>query len=370
MKVFISWSGERGKAFAKVLHAWLPGVLQAVRPFFSPDDIVKGARWANDVGAELDASQVGIIVVTRESLSSPWVMFEAGALSKNLGKSKVVPILLDLDLEDIRGPLTQFQCARLDAEDMKRLLRMLNSELRDLSLTDDVLEKVFEMWWPTLERQVGPLLKQAVREGPAVQRSERELLEEILSLTRSVAERTTEPPPSVEAPEESIADFSGALTLSSVRKRLEVGGNLAGANLMNLNLAQQDLSGASLRGANLVRANLSNTKLIDTNLDGANLEGAILDGADLDGAVLSRTNLWRASMRGVRNLSAIKSLNDANFYEVGLDDGDRQVVSGHATVSISNYPAFFDYYRRKGMSRKQLRDTFLWTAHAYPGGAF
>jgi hypothetical protein len=110
MKVFISWSGERGKAFAEMLYSWLPSVLQAAKPFFSPDDIVKGARWANEVGAELDASQVGIIVATRESLSSPWVMFEAGALSKNLGKSKVVPILVDVNPEDVRGPLAQFQC--------------------------------------------------------------------------------------------------------------------------------------------------------------------------------------------------------------------------------------------------------------------
>lgn len=96
MKVFISWSGERGKAIAEIVYAWLPSVIQAVKPFFSPDDIAKGARWSSEVGSELEACQVGIVIVTRESLTSPWIMFEAGALSKNVGKSRVVPILVDL----------------------------------------------------------------------------------------------------------------------------------------------------------------------------------------------------------------------------------------------------------------------------------
>jgi hypothetical protein len=115
MRVFISWSGDTGKAFAKIVHAWLPSVLQAVKPFFSPDDIAKGAKWSSDIGAELETSQVGIIVVTRESVSAPWLMFEAGALSKNVGRAKVAPILVDLEPGDVRGPLMQFQCARFDA---------------------------------------------------------------------------------------------------------------------------------------------------------------------------------------------------------------------------------------------------------------
>jgi hypothetical protein len=89
MKVFISWSGNYGKAFAKLLHAWLPSVLQAVRPYFSPDDIAKGARWSNEISAELDGSQVGIIILTREAIAAPWIMFEAGALSKNVANPRL-----------------------------------------------------------------------------------------------------------------------------------------------------------------------------------------------------------------------------------------------------------------------------------------
>lgn len=371
MKVFISWSGDTGKAFAKVLHGWLPSVLQAVKPFFSPDDIAKGARWSSEVGGELEASHVGIVVVTQESLSAPWIMFEAGALSKSVGRSRVVPLLVDLEPGDIRGPLMQFNCARFESSEMKRLLRMLNSELKDSALTDDVLESVFSMWWPTLEAQGSELLRQAARNEPISRRTEKELLEEIVGLARSIARhqsetRLLEPQERrPHGPNEDVAS-SGALTRASVEKRQASGGNLVGANLMYLDLTRMDLSDAKLRGSNLVQANLSDAKLINADLDGANLEGARLDGADLSGATISRTNLWRASMRGVKNLSLVKSMDEANFYHTHLDDENRKIVAEHKTLSIGNYPDLYAYYRGKGMSGAALRDLFLWSAHAYP----
>jgi len=271
----------------------------------------------------------------------------------------------------------QFQCAKFEAPEIKRVLRMLNSELKDLSLTEDVLESVFAMWWPTLEKQVGQLLQYENTTEPANVRSERELLEAILDLSRSIAERQSQKPKSL-ASRVSKADgvfstftygahWSGALTLASIQKRMRSGGNLAGANLMDLNLARLDLSGANLRGSNLCGANLSGTKLTNADLDGANLEGATLDGADLRGATISRANLWHASMRGVQNLSLVKSMDEANFFEVDLNSVDRKTVAEHNTLSIENYSDLFAYYRRKGMTKAELGDVFLWTAHSYPG---
>ena len=46
MKVFISWSGKTSFEVAKVLKEWIPCVIQDIEPYFSSDDIDKGARWS------------------------------------------------------------------------------------------------------------------------------------------------------------------------------------------------------------------------------------------------------------------------------------------------------------------------------------
>lgn len=190
VKVFISWSGSRSKAIADILRRWLPGVLQAVRPYFSPDDIAKGSRWSSDIAKELDVSRVGLLVVTPENQEAPWLLFEAGALAKNLDRSKVCPLLFgEMEPTDVKGPLVQFQSAKFSQEEMKRVMKMINAELADAALPPDVLDSVFEMWWPKLQEQVDNQLASRAREQDVEQlrRSDRDILEEVLSLTRRFA---------------------------------------------------------------------------------------------------------------------------------------------------------------------------------------
>lgn len=188
MKVFISWSGNRSKAVADVVRKWLPSVLQAVRPYYSPDDIAKGARWSSEIAKELEVSRIGLLILTPENQDAPWLLFEAGALAKNLDRSKVCPLLFGgLEATDVKGPLVQFQSARFDADEMKRVVKMMNSELGDGALTADVLEGVFEMWFPRLEDQVKKALAEHEGEDSETRRTDRELIEEVLELSRSLA---------------------------------------------------------------------------------------------------------------------------------------------------------------------------------------
>lgn len=189
MKVFISWSGERSKAIADSLRRWFPSVLQAVRPYFSPDDIAKGSRWSPEISKELEASRVGLLIVTPENQEAPWLLFEAGALAKNLDRAKVCPLLFaEMEPTDVKGPLVQFQAAQFSKDEMKRVIKMMNAELAEAALTADVLDNVFEMWWPRLEAQIVDVLKDHDEkpEGEA-RRSDRELLEEVLGLTRRLS---------------------------------------------------------------------------------------------------------------------------------------------------------------------------------------
>lgn len=190
MKVFISWSGDRSKAIADVLRRWFPSVLQAVRPYFSPDDVAKGSRWATEISKELESSRIGLLIITPENQEAPWLLFEAGALSKNLERSKVCPLLFDgMEPTDVKGPLVQFQAAQFSKDEMKRVIKMMNGELADAALASDVLDGVFEMWWPRLEEQVRKELEGKDEGDIEARRSERDLLEEILGLTRRMSTR-------------------------------------------------------------------------------------------------------------------------------------------------------------------------------------
>jgi hypothetical protein len=185
MKIFISWSGQLSKNLAEVFRQWLPGVIQAVKPYYSPDDISKGSRWNTEISQELDSSKVGIICLTKENLEAPWIMFEAGALSKNIDKSKLCPILFEVEPSEIEGPLVQFQAAKFSKDEIRKLMKMINSELGENSLAPDVLDNVLEMWWPILKEKVDKVLKDTIIDKKKTSRSERDILEEILELTRS-----------------------------------------------------------------------------------------------------------------------------------------------------------------------------------------
>ena len=114
MKVFISWSGERSKLLAVGLREWLRPILQSVEVWMSEADIDAGDRWGQEVARELSSCNFGIICVTPENLQASWLLFEAGALAKSLEGSKVIPLLFELELRDISGPLAQFQAKKFD----------------------------------------------------------------------------------------------------------------------------------------------------------------------------------------------------------------------------------------------------------------
>lgn len=187
MKVFISWSGQTSKNIAEIFRQWIPSVIQVVKPYYSPDDITKGTRWGTEIAKELDESKIGIICLTKDNLQSPWIMFEAGALSKNIDKSKVCPLLFGVEPTDIQGPLVQFQAAKFDKEEMKKVVKMINAELGEMSLSTEVFENVFEMWWPRLNEKIDAELSKATKATGKDVRGERDILEEILSLTRNIS---------------------------------------------------------------------------------------------------------------------------------------------------------------------------------------
>jgi TIR domain len=143
MRVFISWSGDRSHKLAQAIRNWLPSTLQYVKPYFTPADIEKGAKWDHEISKALEESNVCIIALTRESLSSQWIMFEAGAISRSVESSRVCAILFDLEITDVQGPLERFQATKFSKDEINRLLVTINSNAGEQALSQSVLDKIF-----------------------------------------------------------------------------------------------------------------------------------------------------------------------------------------------------------------------------------
>jgi hypothetical protein len=235
VKVFISWSGDLSHKLAEGFHRWLPGALQAVQPYFTPADVEKGARWNTEIAKELESSDVGVLFVTRDNIGSAWLLYESGALAKSLEKSRVCPLIFNLTPSDLPGPLRQFQATEFKEVDFRRLLRTINSAQGEHKLADTVLNEVFEMWWPRLYEKFKDILNEEMKEETTPIRSDREILEEILELSRSnykrsmtggiafgaVRELTQSLKSAVDAIQGDMGPQTALETLSSMRPVLE-----------------------------------------------------------------------------------------------------------------------------------------------------
>lgn len=196
MNVFLSWSGNLSHEVAKSLVEWIPQVIQAVKPWISSQDIEKGARWFEEIGDSLSNTEFGILCLTASNLSAPWLLFEAGALSKSLGQARVCPLLVNVKNADLVGPLAQFNTSGIGREEIHRLVGTLNSRLpAEQRRSDNQLDQAFQVWWPHLESKLGNALtnfrdtEQHDRATP--KRKVDDVLDEILELSRLTAHQLT-----------------------------------------------------------------------------------------------------------------------------------------------------------------------------------
>lgn len=131
MKVFVSWSGDLSNRVAIILKNWIPNVLQLVEVFVSSEDIEKGSRWSEEIASQLSFSNFGILCLTKGNSKAPWLVFEAGALSNNVGTAKVCPFLIGVEVSEIAKPLQQFQAVTFTKQDVFKLIRSINNSCAD-----------------------------------------------------------------------------------------------------------------------------------------------------------------------------------------------------------------------------------------------
>jgi hypothetical protein len=194
MQVFISWSGDKSRDVAAALRSWLPHVLQGISPFVSSRDLSAGSRWAVEIAERLKDAEFGLVCVTRDNQREPWLNFEAGAIAKKLDVSRVVPLAIDLPPAEISHPLGQFQATRINREGINEVVRSIN-EASSSSLSQENLAAAIEKWWPDLEEDLQRIEEKSypnqVEPSPP-DRSDREMLEEVLDTVRAFSRETSQ----------------------------------------------------------------------------------------------------------------------------------------------------------------------------------
>lgn len=91
-------------------------------------------------------------MVTKTNYKAPWIIYEAGALSKTV-QSRVIPILCNMNILDIANtPLSQFNCALATKHEFWAVIAAINAKCQR-PIEEFRLQKTFEKWWPDFEKE-------------------------------------------------------------------------------------------------------------------------------------------------------------------------------------------------------------------------
>lgn len=191
MNIFISWSGNRSHQIAELFNGWIRCVIQAAKPWISSHDIDRGALWFSEISKTLATSRFGIICLTPENKTEPWILFEAGALAKGIEENRVCTLLIDLKDTDVGNPLAQFNhTIASNKESMWELVQTINKTISEKQLEDEVLKDVFETYWERFIKKYDEIIKNSRPEEHIKKRTNEEILNEILTTVRAIDKRS------------------------------------------------------------------------------------------------------------------------------------------------------------------------------------
>lgn len=154
--LFLSYSGKRSEAIAKILQSLIRKHVPGLKPRLFPG--ATGGFWAGELIQALDEIKFAVLCITPENRRSRWLHFEAGALMKPLGRGLVIPFLYELRHEELEEPLRWFNGRTADKSGVIALLQDIGEHFKK---TPQGLKKVPQKWTDSVKSEVegaaGPL---------------------------------------------------------------------------------------------------------------------------------------------------------------------------------------------------------------------
>lgn len=161
MKIFLSWSGDISHRVAKLIDSRILAGCPGLETWVS-DRIRLGDVWLDEVLDNISSADAAIVFVTKENLLSPsWLLFEAGAIFNQVGKSTIISLLHDVPVDDLPKPLKIFQAARISKDSCWRAIKSCyqasGEEALHLTNNVDAARNHLDSAWPQIETDLAML---------------------------------------------------------------------------------------------------------------------------------------------------------------------------------------------------------------------
>jgi hypothetical protein len=170
-KIFIGWSGNKGKLLAPILANWIEAFFQRmVEVTTSELDLFPGEDFTQAIEKKLLKNRdAAIFCLSEDGLDSKWVQYEAGNIGKRGRSNKlIVPYLIGINKEDRKfqekwkGPLSSYLAANANENDTRQMLMGINERLEmnyDRQKFDSAFQKKSPALMDEIKRIVSPSSK-------------------------------------------------------------------------------------------------------------------------------------------------------------------------------------------------------------------
>lgn len=156
-KVFMGHCGDESREVAELLVTFMKKIFPGLEDHYS-ENIPGGKKFFDIILKNLSECNCGVFCITKDNCDSPWIHFEAGALSIPISDDKaIIPFLFDIkDIkkkngEDFASPLKGYQFAFEHKQGVLTLLKGIN-EKSEPKLSVKELTRKRDKHWSALNK--------------------------------------------------------------------------------------------------------------------------------------------------------------------------------------------------------------------------